>query len=142
MAKSLSQLSADLSKAERDLDHAWATIVDPARCLLRPDSISAEEHDRLCHARFVAERNYQVAVWKRAFAKREQFRNRKATPRACDAIKLRDQKYAAQVRFDELNDLGPEFYKKAEWHDARAAAWLAEELYDIAEAKFQEGQRQ
>jgi hypothetical protein len=136
------RLSTKLVKAERVLCRLWEATADPTPCFIRPDGISAEEYDRLCHIRFLAEQELETAIWDSAIAKRDRFRSRRGIPRVRDAIKLREQMYKAQTWVETLEGLGPRFYTAAEWHQARAAVWLAEEIYEIAEAKFRDAQRQ
>lgn len=129
-ARTIARLAGELDRAEQACSRFEVDL-----------TMTCEQHYARCDRLNEVEMEYGRAIAARDLAARVKAENRK-TPRANDAFKLRDAKYAAQDRLDLIEECRPEFATRRELLDANAAAVLAERLYEIAENKFQDAERQ
>jgi hypothetical protein len=146
-ARTIARLAGELERAEQEHDQLlrviaicgpnWAQSLDPDEIA----EVNAEELGIHCRY-WDAEIAYSRANAARDLVARVRAEDRKTPPRAADAFKLRDAKYEALARLDLIKQCRPEFATTRELLDANAAAVLAAELYEIAERKFQDAERQ
>ena len=134
------QLGGALDQVDRELSAVWAA--DTGRFSLTPDSVSNERFSALCHRRHVAKIAFIEALNAHALFLRCKAENSSRVPSNDDGIALRDAMYAAQDRFDDIEAADPDFITTREYYEARTAAILASDLYDIAQTKFQDAQRE
>ena len=128
-----------LDRADAAVSSAW--VGDCGRYWLTPDTMPAEQFHRLCDRRHVAAMKYSSAISARGLAARMKLENARRIPMRRDAVALRDAMHAAQARYDEIVEAGPEFSTERERIDAQTAAELAASIYEIAQAKYHDAQR-
>jgi hypothetical protein len=131
---SLKMLGDRLDEAERAVSAMMSA--DRGTYFFSPDSVPFEGYVAIMHRRHVAELAYGRAVTERSRAARERYRNRKTTPRARDAIKLRDKMYETEAHLDEIIAARPEFATTREFIDANAAFTVAGAIYDYAQERY------
>ncbi|WP_426438555.1 hypothetical protein [Bradyrhizobium genosp. P] len=103
---------------------------------------SATQSNGLCDRLFVAEQHYRGALYDRNFVAKVKAERAKRVPKQADAFKLRDAMCSARARREQFEKLWPDFVTTRELIDARVADDLTEHLYYVAEAKFQDAQRE
>jgi hypothetical protein len=128
--RAISHLATSLDQAER------------AESIAFDEPISCEVYGCLSDRRHMAEARYVRAINQRDSAERFKAQNRKRLVRAADAFVLKDKMYQAGARHDRLESLGKNFSTVRERIDAQAAAHHTADLYDIAQTKFQDDQRE
>jgi hypothetical protein len=106
------------------------------RYWLTPDTMPAEQYYAVCDRLSDAKVEYVRAINARDLATRVKWENCKQTPRSSDAFALRKAMFDSQVRVDEIEIIGREFYTVKEIIDLRAAADLGEHRYEIAGRKY------
>lgn len=85
---------------------------------------------------------YSDAVGARTHIARIKKDNSKRAPTASEGHKIKDAASKAAVHLHELCEAGPDFYTTREIIDARAAVVLTDALFEIAQEKFQDAERQ
>lgn len=139
MTTKLNRLRTKLLKADRAFHDALAGSRDAVSL---PRGFSQDDWERLCADRASAENAFSAAVWDQAKAQRDRFKNRKRLPTYVDGQRLREAMVKAAAKFDVLCELGPDLYTCDEWHELRAAAWLAAEKFEVAQERYQDDERQ
>jgi hypothetical protein len=134
MARNLKRLGDELDEAEREMLTMMAA--DRGTYFFSPDSVPFEKYVAIMKRLHDAEIAYGREVTERSRARRGRYRNRKTPPRGGDAFKLRDKKYEAEARIDEIVAARPEFATKREFIDANAAFIEADVIYDYAQAMY------
>jgi hypothetical protein len=144
--RAIAKLGDELERAERDLNQMrdvaefcgpnWAEGVPPDEVA----QVIAEEA-AVRRRYFDAELAYIRAVHARLLYDRVKFIRRKTPPCGSDAFALKDAMYDTRVRSDMLHDLGDTFSSRRERIDADCAACQAENLFEIAQAKYQNAER-
>ena len=129
-ARSVAHLAALLDQAEHAESMAWE------------DPITCEAYGCLSDHRHTAEARYVRAINQRDAVERFKAQNRKSPLRASDAFALKDQMYEARIRHERLENLDKRFSTLRERIDAQAAAHHTADLFEIAQTKFQDAERE
>ena len=134
MGKSLKRLGDDLDEAERAVSAMM--FADRGTYDLSPDSVAFVDYITIMQWRHDAELAYGFAVTEREREKREKFKNRKTPIKTRDAFRLRDRKFEAECRVDEIVAARPEFATLREFIDANATFVTADAIYDLAQERY------
>lgn len=127
----IAKLGDALDRAERACSVAW-----------HRDTMPCERYYAILDRRCQAEVAYVRAVNSRDLYAKCKLENATRAPKSRSAFELRDAMAAAQAHLEEIEEAGEDFSTARERIDARATADLAERLYDIAERKFRNNERQ
>lgn len=136
--RKIAKLAAAFDDAEQAASRVWHD--DKGSYWMSPDSVPFERWVAISARLHRARLDYISAINARDLFAKCKLENGRA-PKSSDAFKYRDAMSAALDRLDVIEKAGPEFSTERERIDARAAAALAEDLYDIAKSKFEDAER-